>query len=190
MARRCAGSCTCSHGRSLNGGGTSGFTGAPAITSRAMRCGCAAAASAATRLPKEKASTSTGAVPSSARRPSSTGSTTASASLPEAGQAESPKPGRSGTNRRRPVAASGSMLRSQWFQLPLPPCSSTSGRPLPHRRQTMVPSPHRVRHSSARASRAVASGRAAGKVIGGQALERTKGRLSATLPPAILAPPD
>jgi len=44
------------------------------------------------------------------------------------GAAESPKPGRSGTNRRRPVPASGSMLRSQWFQLPLPPCSSTRGR--------------------------------------------------------------
>ena len=45
------------------------------------------------------------------------------------GRAESPKPGRSGTTTRRPAAARASTLRIQCVQLPLPPCSSTSGSP-------------------------------------------------------------
>ena len=51
-------------------------------------------------------------------------------------------PGRSGTHTVR-AAESGTMLRAQCRQEPLPPCSSTSGgiggNSAPQRRQTIVP---------------------------------------------------
>src|SRR5262249_6887116 len=67
------------------------------------------------------------------------------------GVADSPSPGRSGaiTVKRRD---SGSTLRTQCIHEPYPPCSSTSGGPLPQRRHTRLPSPHGVSSRSASAA--------------------------------------
>ena len=51
---------------------------------------------------------------------------------------DSPEPGRSGTISVK-LAERSSMLRTQCIQLPVPPCSSTSGGPEPQIRQTSVP---------------------------------------------------
>ena len=59
------------------------------------------------------------------------------------GVADSPEPGVSGAITMKSRDRS-SILRTQCIQLPVPPCSSTSGGPSPHTRQTTSPEPFEV----------------------------------------------
>src|SRR5207248_2020492 len=72
-----------------------------------------------------------------------------SAEIGGAGIPDSPEPGRSGT-RSMKSRSSAAILRTQCIQLPLPPCSSTSGSSWPQMRHTTSPAPlcvvERVRH--------------------------------------------
>ena len=63
-----------------------------------------------------------------------------SAEIGAGGIPDSPEPGRSGTSSMK-SRASASMLRTQCIQLPVPPCNSTSGGPLPQLRHTTSPVP-------------------------------------------------
>ena len=81
------------------------------------------------------------------------------------GMAESPRPGMSGTHSSKRGDSTG-MVLIQCVHEPVPPCSSSSGSPVPHTRQTMLPSPQGVR--SLRAERASASTMAAGSCVAGE----------------------
>src|SRR5689334_21058984 len=59
------------------------------------------------------------------------------------GLLDSPEPGISGTITRK-SRANASTLRAQCIQLPVPPCNSTNGSPLPQLRQTTSPAPFGV----------------------------------------------
>ena len=100
--------------------------------------------------PNEKPTQSQAASPNRHCSPCSTRPGSASASVPCKGAAESPKPGKSGTSTQRPASTSAVILRSQCVQLPLPPCSNTSGGKAgwrvawPQTCQTNVPVPQGV----------------------------------------------
>ena len=78
---------------------------------------------------------------------------------------ESPEPGRSGTTSWK-CSDSAAILRIQCIQLPVPPCSSTSGVPEPHMRQTISPATLVVVcRVLARSSEAMISAGAGGVVV-------------------------
>src|ERR1700674_212270 len=68
------------------------------------------------------------------------------------------------------------MLRSQWVHEPCPPWNNTTGRPAPHWRHTMRPSPHAVANDVERASIAAttSAGRHTAASAGLQYLSCTK----------------
>jgi hypothetical protein len=126
------------HGMSLSPSSRNPSPGGARRTSWRTRSGRVIAISVATIAPKEKPMREHGLC-TNWSRPAQSGSIVPCTSLPStAATSDSPKPGISGTRTRCPASESGSTLRSQWFQLPLPPCRSTEGRPWPHSCHTVM----------------------------------------------------
>ena len=114
--------------------------GTPTSTIRLMSAGCCAAKKPAINPPKEKPTVSTDFSLNKASKPCASGTDRSSASSAPLGSSESPRPGVSNAHTALD-SLSGKTLRTQWFQLPLPPCNKTKGLPAAsfHTCQTCMP---------------------------------------------------